>query len=506
MKITVTTPTIARIDLEDTSPKILSLDLTYRDKRAEYAYNKLKNNKYARFNWGADKYEANLADLKAQITNTLLMQDDQGYYTYTGLIDRLVKKYRATVTNSLSYPESDLIPWDHEPKYPLRPYQKEAVDKLLEHKHAAIEMATGAGKSLCLVQLAKELGLPTIIVAPTTNIANQLLKDFLYYFGKRYVGQYYGGKKQIGKLFTVAIGASLIRVEKGSEDYEFFSNINVLCVDESHLIASDTLSYMCLDLFQNTSRRFFVSATQMRTDGLDLLLEGITGPVVYEKALRELVKEGYLAEPKFKMVQVQSPISYVPKDPMKVTQKHLYYNSNVNRICGDLVNKCVENGRQTLILVDEIEQFVHLLPHFRYHAKFAYGTLTKDNIDKVPKEYHKADPTKLIEEFNEFKFPILVGTSAVSVGSDFKAVGAIHYLMGGTSEIQVSQAVGRGTRGGFNGQVYLQDGAKKLDCWFFDYDVNHWDTDSSLLTHRHALARKKVYKSLFGTVFDIKMY
>jgi superfamily II DNA or RNA helicase len=871
VKLAINTPTIVRIS-EVAQPMVLTSDLRYKDRRAEYDYVRMRNSKYLRFQLGEERFNEQLEKAKAAIHNTLLFEDDEGYYTYSGLVAKLSSKFGATVENNVSYPESRLIPWDHTPKFPLRDYQIAGVEKLLRHRHAAIEVATGGGKSRIAMQIAKTLGLPTVVVAPTTNIADQLLKEFIYHFGRKFVGQFYGGKKQIDKLFTIAIGASVIRVEEGSEEWNFFSGTKVFIGDECfpyktsvltsagsraigsivnavnrgeevfvktlneqtqqwefkrvlkgiakpapaclteivcerakirctdnhkfltlrgwveavnlrfgdwiltesskskyqgarvlnddqfqaaigsvlgdggisrhngkirlkflhgdpqkeylfwkkklfmcnthgyiekngyskkpawstttglfyfpfdvlpgrlnkdlpnaliekidwrsiavwymddgtiastnatfcthsfseqtvlllvdklksmgvdckkgierkkdgrayptielssvgtrymldnirqyihpmfqykdpcgtvggyvwstvktnkwlslveevktvvykprvrskddrhqsfvydlsvdgnhnylvansynkpgnfllahncHTLAADTLSRMCLGALQNAPYRFFVSATQMRTDGLDLLLEAITGPVVYELTLRQLVDMGYLARPRFNMVQVPPNGVRVPKDPMKAIQQHLLYNPYVNKRCGELANKCVETGRSTLILVDEIEQFTTLLPHFRYEAKFAHGGVTKANAHKIPNQYHKCNPSDLVKEFNEGKFPILVGTSCVAVGTDFQNVGALFYLMGGTSEIQVSQAVGRGTRGGVNGQVYKQDGTKKTDFLFFDFDVDFCgDTDGELITHRHAMARKKIYDGLYGPVNIIKI-
>jgi superfamily II DNA or RNA helicase len=505
VKLAINTPTIVRIS-EVAQPMVLTSDLRYKDRRAEYDYVRMRNSKYLRFQLGEEKFNEQLEKAKAAIHNTLLFEDDDGYYSYSGLIAKLSNKFGATVENNVSYPESRLIPWDHPPKFPLRDYQVTSVEKLLAHNHAAIELPTGSGKTRVIMQLLKQLGLHSVVVAPTTNIADQLRDDLIKHLGRKFVGQFYGGKKQIDKLFTVAIGASIIRVEKGSEAWNFFSGTKVFIGDEAHTLAADTLSYMCLEVFQNAPYRFFVSATQMRTDGLDLLLEAITGPVVYELTLRQLVDMGYLARPRFNMVQVPSNGVRVPKDPMKAIQQHLLYNPYVNKRCGELANKCVETGRSTLILVDEIEQFTTLLPHFRYEAKFAHGGVTKANAHKIPNQYHKCNPSDLVKEFNEGKFPILVGTSCVAVGTDFQNVGALFYLMGGTSEIQVSQAVGRGTRGGVNGQVYKQDGTKKTDFLFFDFDVDFCgDTDGELITHRHAMARKKIYDGLHGPVNIIKI-
>jgi superfamily II DNA or RNA helicase len=88
----------------------------------------------------------------------------------------------------------------------------------------------------------------------------------------------------------------------------------------------------------------------------------------------------------------------------------------------------------------------------------------------------------LVKEFNEGKHPILVGTSCITTGTDIQTAGAIIYLQGGKSEIQVRQSVGRGTR-----KV-----AGKVDCYFIDFDVRNVE-----VVHRHAEERAAIYRAIY---------
>jgi superfamily II DNA or RNA helicase len=272
--------------------------------------------------------------------------------------------------------------------------------------------------------------------------------------------------------------------------------------DESHLVPANTLQRVCSQLMALAPYRFFVSATQLRTDGLDLVLEGITGPIVYRKPLRELVDAGYLARPAFKMVRVKTQATLNVPDANRMTQEHLYYSPVVNRVAGDLVNQFVEVMRRpVLVLVDELEQFRHLAPHIRYEARFAHGPLTAETKKLVPEAHHDCDVTKLVEDFNAGEYPVLVGTSCVATGTDLKAPEAVIYLMGGVSEIKVAQAVGRGTRGGANGTPVLNPwtGEQKRDCVFVDFQVEDDVEDlDGFAPYRHAQLRAATYEQLYA--------
>ena len=88
-----------------------------------------------------------------------------------------------------------------------------------------------------------------------------------------------------------------------------------------------------------------------------------------------------------------------------------------------------------------------------------------------------------MDDFNAGKFPVLIGTSCVGMGTDFQGVGTILYIQGGKSEIKVSQAVGRGTR--------RPEG--KTEFNFIDFSV---DVDCPALKKQDQ-ARAKIYESLY---------
>ena len=195
------------------------------------------------------------------------------------------------------------------------------------------------------------------------------------------------------------------------------------------------------------------------------------------------VKAGWLAKPSFKMVQVVSNDNYQSSDVNNMTRRHLLYNPVVNKKAAQLANAAVSRlGHSVLILVDEIEQFYHLQPLLQHECGFAYGTLTSENERWVQPRYRCKDNSKLINDFNEGKFPILIGTSAVSMGTNIKIPKTGLYIRGGKSPIDVPQSVGRMTR--------LAPG-KDSFTWF-DFDVANVPT-----LHRHSQDRIRLYQDIY---------
>jgi superfamily II DNA or RNA helicase len=826
--------------------------LTFRDRGVDYQIKKLKQN-YRWANSDPDSFNQRLDQLKSEMQKCLLFYDDSGNpYTYSGLYKDLQNRFHWDLTNNLNkLDEGKLIPWASQPKL-LRDYQSEAVEELIKARHGAIELPTGSGKSRIIYELCKRLGLKTIIATPSASITDQLYKEFIKLFGKKYIGKYGDGKKEIDKLFTVATAQALVRVEEGSEQWnnltktdvliwdecfpydtkiatekgpiristlhnnfikgkplpkvlsfneiekkfeyktitntwkrekkdnmvkvrcsnstfsctsdhkiltnlgwvkagdltkkhfilgnvndkkssfspeylgdseqyilgsylgdgsisihkngirmrvihsakqlnylkwganllgikniefiekngyakkpayrfstklfysklpfekrkkqitkEFLENVNdkglavwfmddgygngdnrgelhtssfddqsqeiivtwfknkgiecrvavnkgykyilfskegynllskkisnyihpslsykiskrfqnlvgtykwipekskygysqVVSVEKfsfnlpkrkkylsnlydievednhnfivssgatgivahnCHTTPAETFEKVVMNLLKDCYYRFFVSATQIRTDGSEMILKGITGPTVYRKDFKELVEKGYLSRPFFKIFKVQSHGFSGANDINKETRQQLYLNPNVNKLAGEIAHKCVNLlNRQTVILIDEFAQFMQLKNYITVPFEFAHGGISnRQNADGtnlkdiVPKEYWKSDTEAIVERFNKGETKLIIGTSAISTGVDLQPTGALIYLQGGTSEIQVKQGIGRATRVTDN----------KKDAFIFDFKV-----EGSPSMERHCNARMAIYNQL-GEVQEI---
>lgn len=490
MKFTLSSPTRLSItDIADIA--VLERLLTYRDLSVDFEIKKFKNAYWFIEKYGQEAFNERLSDLRKQQVQCLVFYDDSGVWTYSGLLPYLRRHFpQAEVVDELPRPEGRPLPWLNPPTRKPRSYQLEALEKLTAVRQGAVEIGTGLGKSFLALLLAKHYCLQTVIMAPSVSIADQLFAEFKQHFGGKYVGKYGGGRKDLGKRFTVCVAASLVRVEEGSEAWDFFSKADVFIADESHLCPAKTLAKVCFGLLAPATYRYFFSGTQMRNDGLDKLLEAITGEIVFKMTVREGVDQGYLAKPIFRMVECSSDSQFSSRDVNAVTRAFLYYNDRVNAIAADIANKSVSVlGHQVLILVDEMEQFAKLLPYLQHRVGFAHGGVTAENKAVVPFQYQKSDPGALVDEFNAGKLPILIGTSCVSTGTDIQPVKTMVYLRGGKSEIEIRQGVGRCTR-----KV-----PGKEFCNIFDFVITNSDD-----MVRHAEARRGVYEDIYGPVQTIR--
>lgn len=484
----------ARVHLPSDSEEIKRF-LTFRDRGVDFLIKKHKSN-YRWKNSTGDGWADRLEELELQKTKTLLFYDEDGLpYTYSGLTNDLVKRFGFQVKNELKAPqEGRMMPWATQPS-PMRYYQAEAVKSLIEARHGAISLPTGSGKSILIFNILKELRLKSVVMTPSASITDQLYREAIKLFGKKYVGKYGDGKKDLDKMFTFATGQALTRIEPGTEAWDVLSSVDVVISDESHTVPASTFEKVMLGPLSKAYYRFFVSATQMRTDGNEMILRGIIGPIVYSKEFKELVDDGYLAKISTRIFSVPAHGQPGHPDPNTETRNQLYLNPNVNKLAAQLAYKSVTLlNRPVVILIDEFSQFMMLKNYITIPFDFVHGGITnrenKNGMslrDIVPQEYWKCDIEKSVKDFNDGKTKILIGTSAISTGVDLRPTGVLIYLQGGLSEIKVKQGVGRATR--------VTD--TKKDAFVFDFNVI-----GSPTMERHLEGRRSIYEEL-GEVEDV---
>lgn len=484
------------IRLPEDNQKVREL-LEYLDHDVKFQMQKVRTN----YQWkrrDPEGHAAKLLALKAVERKTLLMLDGAGNpYTYSGLWRDFKRTFGWDLDKSLDIPQAAFsIPWAHVPEFKSRYYQDEGVEALFANAKfgpSAIELPTGSGKSRIIEEICKRNPVPTTIITPSKTITNQLHKEMTWLFGGKYVGKYGAGRHDLGKLFTVCTGQALANVEPDTEEWRFFGKTSQFVWDESHTTPASTMERVALGVLRDVPARFFVSATQMRNDGTDMLLKGITGPVVYRKDFKELVNEGFLARPYFHMFEVPTFGPAGSRDHGTEVRNQLHLNPHVNRLAAEFAQKCVTiSNRQTIILLEEFNQFLALRQFLTMPFEFAHGGIPdrelvdgKELKDMFPREQWKPDVDAMVDRFNKGETKLLVGTSAISTGVDTKPAGAIVYLQGGTSETKVKQSIGRGTR--------VTD--DKKDLFVADFRV----IGSKMMT-RHADERVVIYNSMGDVV------
>jgi superfamily II DNA or RNA helicase len=443
---------------------------------------------------GREALDARVAGLDAERRKSCLRVDGHGHWVPAGL--------RPLVEEILGHPE--VVPLYDLPAPrgltvvsdlpdPDRPAQTEAVEALtrVNYGPAAIEYATGWGKSRVAARLVQERGgRGAVVVVPTLSIAGQMYNLLAGMFGRRHVGKFYGGKKESVRTIVVAVAASLTRlnaaVQKDADDIVALQSKGLLVGDESHLWAAETLLRVAEGYLGSIPYRYFLSGTQIRSDGLDLVLAGVVGPIVARKSLREGVDAGVLARPIFRQWRATSVHPGTSADPLKMNRWHLYENPAVYTHAVQVVKAALAAGHRPMIMIQQVSQIQHLvqagLPEA---AGVAHSGTDKHDRKGLPERYHKSDPDQLVADFVAGKLPVLVGTSCIGIGTDIPPADVCCDLVGLASEAQVRQRVGRLAR----------RAPGKDRFWYNDYRVCNVP-----VLDNQAEKRAEIYDELYGPV------
>ena len=138
-------------------------------------------------------------------------------------------------------------------KYTLRPYQEQAVNKLLWSKKLEgadlCILPTGAGKSIVIAELAYKLKQPILILQPTKEILEQNLAKMETYVDPEKIGVYSASMNR--KDFGFITFATIQSIYKKPE---LFKNFGVIIIDECHLVNPKNLNGMYTRFFNEINK------------------------------------------------------------------------------------------------------------------------------------------------------------------------------------------------------------------------------------------------------------
>ncbi len=124
-------------------------------------------------------------------------------------------------------------------QYVLRPYQAEAVQAAVDYlrakhdKNGLIVCPTGAGKSLIVAGIVKEVNAPTLILQPSKEILAQNVEKFRVYGGRCGIYSASVGEKKWADVTFATVG-SIVNKKAALDRFEY------VIIDECHLVNSKT--------------------------------------------------------------------------------------------------------------------------------------------------------------------------------------------------------------------------------------------------------------------------
>lgn len=121
---------------------------------------------------------------------------------------------------------------------PLRDYQAQAAQAAVAAGRGVLDMPPRAGKTRCMTEIVRTLGLPTIWIAPTDRIVRQTVQAINDLLGEGYARQQTGGKLDEKALHAPVVCCTAATASRLSPD--FFQTREIIVVDEWHHCLSGT--------------------------------------------------------------------------------------------------------------------------------------------------------------------------------------------------------------------------------------------------------------------------
>ncbi|MGQ4878709.1 DEAD/DEAH box helicase [Billgrantia sp. LNSP4103-1] len=358
----------------------------------------------------------------------------------------------------------------------LRPYQQEAVRRVVAHFRASDEPAvvvlpTGSGKSLVIAELARLARGRVLVLAHVRELVEQNHAKYLAYGLEADIFSAGLGRKESARQVVFGSVQSVVRNVDRFDDSRF----SLLVIDECHRVSPDEdASYRrVIERLHRANPRLKVlglTATPYRLGQGFIYHRHHHGMVrgeddcffrdcVFEQPLRLMVKQGYLAEPR----RVDAAVARYDFSLLQPASSGLFREEELNRV--------VAGSRATPGIVAEIverarhRQGVMLFAATVAHAEEVLGYLPAAEAALITGETPSRERERIIAAFKARELKYLVNVAVLTTGFDAPHVDLIAILRPTESVSLFQQIVGRGLR--------LAPG--KRDCLILDYAGNPWD-------------------------------
>ncbi|MBY6110221.1 DEAD/DEAH box helicase [Halomonas sp. DP1Y21-3] len=363
----------------------------------------------------------------------------------------------------------------------LRPYQREAVKRVIGHfrqsdEPAVVVLPTGSGKSLVIAELARLARGRVLVLAHVRELVEQNHAKYLAYGLEADIFSAGLGRKESARQVVFGSVQSVVRhLDAVSDEQNAHGPFTLLVIDECHRVSLDA----------DSSYRRVIDHLRSRNPSLKVLgltatpyrlgqgfiyhrhhhgmvrgdADSFFGDCVFEQPLRLMVRQGYLASP----LKVDAAVARYDFSQLAPGTGGLYREEELNRVVAGhratpgIIAEVIERARE--------REGVMLFAASVAHAEEILGYLPAQASALITGDTDSDERTRLIEDFKAKRLKYLVNVSVLTTGFDAPHVDLIAILRPTESVGLYQQIVGRGLR--------LSPG--KRDCLILDYAGNPWD-------------------------------
>lgn len=357
-------------------------------------------------------------------------------------------------------------------KYTLRPYQQEASDRAVSffkerRNYNAVEMlATAAGKSLIIADIASRLEAPVLIFQPSKEILQQNYDKFLSYgYDNASVYSASMGSKEVSDVTFATIGSV-------KNHPELFTAFKYVIVDECHLVNPTTGMYKTfLEGLQCKVLGLTATPYRLRSyQGFGCMLKFITrsrprvfSELIYYVQTCDLMDAGYLTKP-----------NYYSVPPPSWNEGNLQLNTSGQDYTDQSVKEEYERVDYYKWLVGIVRRLLKpksgisrkgILVFTRFIEEAERLTREIPGCAIVTGETPKKEREELLERFKSGEIQVISNVGVLTTGFDYPELDTVVMARPTRSLAQYYQIIGRVLR--------LRKDGKPKDAWFVDICKNY---------------------------------
>jgi|GEM_PF-3326543 len=321
--------------------------------------------------------------------------------------------------------------------YELRDYQNEAIETIEtmeKGENRLIALPCGTGKTVCFAQVAAKAKGKVLIIVPSKELRIQAIDKLKKLDPDCDVGSVQANINQFDHKICVAMRQSLshkksTRLEKMLELGEFEYAI----FDEVHM-GLDQIKIILNKLNKDIKICGFTATPYPDK------LRDIFDKVSYGKTILEMIKKGYLCEPRAFQIQTDQDISNVKTVAGEFNQKSLEDAIDTPQRNNQIVDaylKYAKDRKHTVIFTAGIEHSNNIMDAFNERGI---------NCKTVNSKTDKDDREELLDAFSNAKFPVITNCNILTTGFDLEPLSCVILASPTKSKTKYVQQIGRGLR------------------------------------------------------------
>lgn len=310
----------------------------------------------------------------------------------------------------------------------LKESQIPAAEKLTAYDTGILNAATAFGKTVVCCNIIAQKKVNTLILVQASELLEQwetALNRFLTINEeppeyetpsgrirkrKSVIGKLQGAHDSTTGIIDIAMVGSLC---KKGEFHKRLKEYGLVLLDECHHAASDTI----VEVLQEVCARYVygVTATPMRSDGLEKINDMLLGPIRYRHTSKERAMEQgieHLVYPRF----TRTVAPRFAQDKMHPNEAYEIIRNNEDRdklIIDDAI-KCIERGRTPVILSKYVDHATRLYERLKDRADKVFLLLGKDS-----KKEHKEILTQMNQVKPEESMLLIATGKLIGEGFDY---------------------------------------------------------------------------------------